>query len=81
MFLVRDFYRNKVVKEKAHILKEQKDILKFLEEQDIEGDFHYQEIYRRLLEEQEIKKVKELVAYYENSYIPISYRIWRCQKS
>ena len=56
------------MREKVHDKTAQKDILELLEEEDIEGVFHYLELYRNsLTEEAEIEDIEELIRYYENN--------------
>lgn len=56
------------MREKVHDKTAQKDILELLEEEDIEGVFHYLELYRNsLTEEEEIEDIEELIRYYENN--------------
>lgn len=67
-FQLDPFHRNKAVKEKIHNKKAQKDILELLAEEDIEGVFHYLELYKNSLsEEEEIKDAEELIRYYKNN--------------
>lgn len=67
-FQLDPFHRNKAVREKVHDKTAQKDILELLEEEDIEGVFHYLELYRNsLTEEAEIEDIEELIRYYENN--------------
>lgn len=67
-FQLDPFHRNKAVKEKIHNKKAQKDILELLAEEDIEGVFHYLEVYKNSLsEEEEIKDAEELIRYYKNN--------------
>ena len=56
------------MREKVHDKTAQKDILELLEEEDIEGVFHYLELYRNsLTEEAEIEDIEELIRYYKNN--------------
>ena len=67
-FQLDPFHRNKAVKEKIHDKTAQKDVLELLEEQDIEGVFHYLELYKNSLSEAaEIEDTEELIHYYENN--------------
>lgn len=67
-FQLDPFHRNKAVKEKIHDKTAQKDVLELLEEQDIDGVFHYLELYKNSLsEEAEIEDTEELIQYYENN--------------
>lgn len=67
-FQLDPFHRNKAVKEKIHNKKAQKDILELLAEEDIEGVFHYLELYKNSLsEEEEVKDAEELIRYYKNN--------------
>lgn len=67
-FQLDPFHRNKAVKEKIHDKTAQKDVLELLEEQDIDGAFHYLELYKNSLSEKaEIKDTEELIQYYENN--------------
>ena len=67
-FQLDPFHRNKAIKEKIHDKKAQRDILELLEERDIEGVFHYLELYRNsLTDEVEIENTEELIRYYENN--------------
>ena len=67
-FQLDPFHRNKAVKEKIHDKTAQKDVLELLEDQDIEGVFHYLELYKNSLSEAaEIEDTEELIHYYENN--------------
>ena len=67
-FQLDPFHRNKAVKEKIHDKTAQKAVLELLEEQDIDGVFHYLGLYKNSLsEEAEIEDAEELIQYYENN--------------
>ncbi len=67
-FQLDPYHKNKVIKEKIHHKKAQREIQELLQEEKIEELFRYLELYKNSLSENaEIEEVEELTGYYENN--------------
>lgn len=68
LFQLDIFHRNKAIREKIPYKEAQEAIFDYLSERDMEGLFHYLEIYENSLsEEDEIKSAQELTSYFRNN--------------
>lgn len=65
LFQLDQFHRNKSVKEKISDFRAQAAIMEFLKDGDVSGMFHYLELYRNSLDDDEkIKQADELIGYF-----------------
>jgi len=68
VFQLDPFHRNKAVREGLTSRKAQKDIMELLEERDVNGVFHYLELYRNSLDKDEdIEKTEKLISYFTSN--------------
>lgn len=68
IFQLDPFHKNKAVRELIHEQRAQRDLLRLLGENDIEGVFEYLEIYRNSVsEEKDIADAEALIRYFKNN--------------
>ena len=68
VFQLDPFHRNKSVREKLAHPKAVRDVMEFLEEEDIDGMFQYLECYRNSLsDDSEIKNADDLISYFSSN--------------
>lgn len=68
LFQLDIFHRNKAIREKIPYKEAQEEIFHYLSEGDLDGMFHYLEVYENSLsEEDEIQSAQELTQYFRNN--------------
>lgn len=68
LFQLDVFHRNKAITEKIPYTQAKEEIFRFLSERDLEGMFHYLEVYgNSLSSEDEIQGAQELMQYFRNN--------------